>query len=204
MRAGNATNSLATGLDIGNLVTDIVLVRHAMPDTDRFRAAELWHLDAKGRMAARRLARALPPEPLVLTSQEPKAVQTAEEIAAVRSGDVEVDARVREARRPPGWDERYRERARRYVGGQHYVGWEPQEAVVRRFDAAVQDGLGARGDAPLVIVNHGLALTLWLQSVGAVADVESFWAGLASPDAWTVGVRPSGPTLLAGPPERLR
>jgi broad specificity phosphatase PhoE len=194
---------LATAIDIGNPVTDVVLVRHAMPETDRFRAADLWHLGAKGRAAARQLARALPAGPLVLTSHEPKAVQTAEEISAVRSGEVVVHAGVREARRPPGWDERYRERARRYVGGQHYIGWEPQEAVVRRFDAAVHAGLDARGDAPLVIVDHGLALTLWLQSVGAVADVESFWSGLAFPDAWTVRLRSAGPALLATRPARL-
>jgi broad specificity phosphatase PhoE len=184
-------------LETGEVFTDVMLVRHAMPDAQARDASHLSHLGASGRAAARRLAGALPRDALVLTSQEPRSVQTAEEIAAVRGGDVRVDARVREARRPHHWDERHTERARRYVAGQHYVGWEPQESVARRFDAGVQAGIERRDGAPLVIVNHGLAMTLWLQSVGAVADVVGFWAGLAFPDAWSVGVSRYGGTFRA-------
>jgi len=189
--------------DIGGEVADVTLVRHAMPDELAGPSSHLSHLGPDGRAAARRLAGSLPRDALVLTSQEPQAVQTAEEIAAACGGEVSVDGRVREARRPHRWDERYRERARRYVGGQSYVGWEPQEAVVRRFDAGVRAGIEARDGAPLVIVSHGLALTLWLQSVGAVADVETFWASLAFPDAWTVGLSPAGATFRAIELERI-
>jgi broad specificity phosphatase PhoE len=188
---------------IGGTVTDLMLVRHAKPNALASHASHLWHLSPDGRAAARQLARKLPANALVLTSEEPKAVQTAEEISAVGGGEVRVEARVREARRPHRWDDRYRDRARRYVGGQRYIGWEPQEAVARRFDEGVRAGLELRDGSPLVVVNHGLALTLWLQSVGAVADVETFWSALAFPDAWCVGVRSAGGTFLATELERI-
>lgn len=184
-RSTDRERPLPIDVDTRETVTDVMLVRHAMPDGQ------------DGRAAARRLAEALPCGALVLTGHEPQAVQTAEAIASVRGGCVRVDDRMREARRPHRWDERHRDRARRYVGGQPYVGWEPQEAVARRFDAGVRAGIGTRDGAPLVVVSHGLALTLWLQSVGAVADVEAFWTSLSSPDAWSVGVRPAGATFRA-------
>jgi hypothetical protein len=52
-------------------------------------------------------------------------------------------------------------------------------------------------------VSHGLALTLWLQSVGAVPHVGAFWQALAFPDAWRVSVRPNGRSLLAAATTRV-
>jgi broad specificity phosphatase PhoE len=73
----------------------------------------------------------------------------------------------------------------------------PHEAVVERFDAAVRAGLAASQAAPLIVVDHGQALTLWLHSVGAVDDAPGFWSQLAFPDAWTVSVRWSDGALVA-------
>jgi broad specificity phosphatase PhoE len=143
--------------------------------------------------------------PFTLTSDEPKAQQTAEELVAVCGGTVAVDARVAETRRPNVWDVNFRELARQYVIGRQHRGWEPHDAVVGRFDAAVRAGLGANQAAPLVVVSHGQALTLWLRSVGAIADAPSFWSELAFPDAWTVRVRWSRGALLADDaPVRVR
>ena len=168
-----------------------------MPDTDPSVAPEHWPLGEEAREAARRLAGSLPAEPLVLASEETRAMHTANELVAVRGGSVRVDGRIGEARRPGRWLDDYRARAFRYVSGQTYVGWEPHETVARRFDACVRAGLRARADAPLVIVSHGLALTLWLQSVGAVSDVGAFWLELRFPDAFRVSVRAHGDSLLA-------
>jgi broad specificity phosphatase PhoE len=194
-----------TGSGIGTIAasTDVVLVRHAMPETDPTVAPERWPLGEASRDAARRLARLLPAEPLVLVSDETRATQTANELVAVRGGFVRVDARIGEAHRPDRWHDDYRARGFRYVAGQTYVGWEPHETVVRRFDAGVRAALGVRADAPLVIVSHGLALTLWLQSVGAVSDVGAFWQDLTFPDAFRVSVQTHGNGLLATATTRL-
>jgi hypothetical protein len=74
---------------------------------------------------------------------------------------------------------------------------------VARFDAAVRAGLRASGGAPLVIVDHGQALTLWLRSVGAIEDSRRFWSELSFPDAWTVDVRWSSGALAADAPVRV-
>lgn len=159
--------------------------------------ADLWRLGDDGRAAARELAGALPQAPLVITSDEPKAQQTAEEVVAVCGGTVTVDARVAETRRPHVWDANFAELARQFVAGRHHVGWEAQHAVVRRFDAAVRQALDASHGAAVVVVNHGQALTLWLGSVGAVDDARRFWSELAFPDAWMVTVEWSQGALLA-------
>jgi broad specificity phosphatase PhoE len=178
-------------------VAQVVLVRHAMPEIQPDLPAERWRLGDDGRAAARELAGSLPRGPFALTSDEPKAQQTAEELVAVCGGTLAVDARVAETRRPHVWDVNFRELARQYVAGRQHPGWEPHDAVVGRFDAAVRAGLGARHGAPLVVVTHGQALTLWLRSVGAIDDAPRFWSELEFPDAWTVTVPWSEGALLA-------
>jgi broad specificity phosphatase PhoE len=116
---------------------------------------------------------------------------------------MQIDQRLAEVSRPRHWYADYHERALRYVAGQPYQGWEAHEAAARRLDAAVQDGLRARGDAPLVIVGHGLALTLWLQSAGAVPGVAAFWQAMTFPDAWRISVQPNGASLLATAATRI-
>jgi broad specificity phosphatase PhoE len=148
----------------------VILVRHAMPEVVPGVPPHEWELGPEGRAVARALAAALPSEPQVISSDEPKALQTAEEIVAVRGGTLIVDHRLAEARRPTEWDQDYRARAARYVGGEALAGWEPHDAVIERFAAA------ANGD---IIVTHGLAMTLYLgQGV-------AFWEELRFPDAWS-------------------
>jgi broad specificity phosphatase PhoE len=142
-----------------------------MPEVVPGVAPELWELGPEGRAAARDLARHLDGG-RVVSSDEPKALQTAAEIAAHLGTELEPDARLREATRPTDWDAGYREKARRYVGGEALEGWEPHAAVIERVTSA------ARGD---IVVTHGLAMTLFL----APPDPREFWAGLRFPDAWS-------------------
>jgi broad specificity phosphatase PhoE len=185
-------------------VPQLVLVRHAMPETRPEVPAERWSLGEAGRTAARRLARALPAEPFVLTSDEPKAEQTAREVLAVCGGTLRVDERVAETRRPHVWAANYRELTRQYLAGRQHLAWEAREAVIGRFDAAVREGLQTSERAPLVVASHGQALTLWLTSVRAIHDPPRFWSELTFPDAWTVNVHLSPDALLADAPKRLR
>jgi broad specificity phosphatase PhoE len=148
----------------------VILVRHAMPEVVPGVAPHLWELGESGRAAARALAARLDGVAHVVTSDEPKARQTAEEIAAVHAAQIVVDARLREATRPTAWDGGYRDMARRYVAGEALDGWEPHAKVKARMAAA------ASGD---VVVTHGLAMTLHL---GAGAR---FWEELWFPDAWS-------------------
>jgi broad specificity phosphatase PhoE len=147
----------------------VILVRHAMPEVVPGVAPERWELGPEGRAAARALAARLDGREVV-SSDEPKAIQTAEEIAAHLGAELTLDARLREVARPGEWDPGYRARAARYAGGEALDGWEPHAEVVARMAAA------ARGD---IVVTHGLALTLY------AGETAEFWAALSFPDAWS-------------------
>lgn len=148
----------------------MILVRHALPELDPAVPPREWHLGPAGRAAARELAARLPRDAQLVSSDEPKARETAEEIVAVRGGEIVVDARLREAVRPTGWDQDYRGEARRYLAGERLGGWEPRVEVAARMRAA------ARGD---IVVTHGLAMTLFL------GESVAFWEQLRFPDAWS-------------------
>ncbi|MFN0094473.1 MAG: histidine phosphatase family protein [Dehalococcoidia bacterium] len=159
-------------------------MRHAMSAVERGVASRLWGITDTAREDCVLLAHHLPEQlhGRVFSSEEPKARQTAEVIALRLGLEVVVDGRFGEVDRPTLWDEDYRATAARYLATGEGDGWEPREAVVRRFGAAIAEALeGATGD--LVIVDHGLALSLYLASVAAI-DIVPFWRALTFPDAW--------------------
>jgi len=159
-----------------------------------------WHLDQEGRQAARAGANGLEVGEgigALVSSSEPKALETAEEIGARWSADVETDDRLREAERPwvgPG----YRAMAHRYLRGEALEGWEPHAEVASRMGAAVTAASERANGQALVVVSHGLALSVHLgDRLGPEFDQESFWSRLAFPDAWVLD--PTG-VLHRSPP----
>ena len=188
----------------------VMLIRHAMPDTGRNartsggrtvpgRDTELapsaWRLGADGRAAAQALAITLPPNAYLVASDEPKASETLS--IAAGGAAVAIDAGFGEVRRPDAWTDAYRALAAAYVGGATHAGWEPHQAVVRRFDAAVRrhQAIATARRAVLVIGTHGMAMTLWLASRFALEpDPVVFWAALAFPEV--VVVDADGPAVV--------
>lgn len=165
----------------------LVYVRHAMAVPAGGVHPTAWELDDAGRASARALAERLEVGDgvgAVLTSTEPKAVGTAEEIAEVWGAPVVADGRLREAVRPwigPG----YRAVAHRYLRGELPEGWEPHGDVAERVGAAVGEAAAGAGPGTLVVVSHGLSLALHLGArLGPEFDREGFWSSLAFPDAW--------------------
>jgi broad specificity phosphatase PhoE len=171
----------------------IVLVRHAMPAVLPGVPAELWELGKDGRAAARALATAVPLPAYFAASDEPKALQTLQEMAG---GELVIaEPGFREVRRPSGWSHDYRDLARAYVQGASHEGWEPHAEVAARFERAVarHARAAARRRQLLVVGTHGLAATVWLASrMLALPDPGTFWAGLQFPDLIEVDLR-AGP-----------
>lgn len=162
----------------------------AVPDEHRHPTE--WQLDAGGRRDAEDLAGRLEVAPAIgvlVSSTEPKALGTAEAIAAHWGTEVRPDDRLREAMRPwvgPG----YRAVAHRYLRGDEIDGWEPHLEVASRIEAAVEDACGDADGAPVVVVTHGLVLAVHLRvRLGPEFDAESFWSCLAFPDAWALDDR---------------
>lgn len=156
-----------------------------MPELEPEVSSERWQLGAKGRAAARSL-RSLVAEPAYLVaSDEPKAVQTMQELAGCLA--VATDPGFGEVRRPYLWSDghAYRSTARSYVEGARHPGWEAHAHVVARFAAAVARHavLAEAANRTLVIGTHGLALTVWMAGLTQLEPSPArFWEQLRFPD----------------------
>lgn len=154
-----------------------------MPDASPDIAPTDWTLSADGVRAAASLCDGLPRDARLIASTEPKAWQT-----LGGGDDVARDARFREVDRPvEPWSEDFRSRRAEYVSGARHRGWEPQDEVAARFAAGVEAHVGG-GARHVVVASHGMAMTVWLLTLGAVdeSDAGTFWRGLRFPDAQLV------------------
>ncbi|MBE0611588.1 MAG: histidine phosphatase family protein [Dehalococcoidia bacterium] len=168
----------------------IILVRHAMPEVVPGVTSTLWELGEAALEDCVLLAHALPEAlvPTVFTSHHPKVKQTAGVLALRRGLVVVEDERLREVEQGPGWIDDYRAAAASYLRDGSVgetADWELRERVVERFAAGVDAAIAAnsRWAGDVVIVNHGLAMSLWLASRSNI-DLEPFWKALTFPDAW--------------------
>ena len=165
----------------------LLWVRHALPIPDPATPAREWPLAPEGREEAARLARSLTVlAPVsVLTSDERKAVETAEAVCdALDLAPAEVCAGLREVEHP--WtDGDYRAVAREYLRTGAAPGWEPRDEVLRRISTALAEHW--RPEGTTIAVGHGLAMSVWAASVVDGLDVVEFWENLEFPDVWLYG-----------------
>jgi broad specificity phosphatase PhoE len=146
---------------------------------------ERWHLGPEGRAAASELASAVTGPAYFVASDEPKAIETLQEMA--EGLDVHTDRRFGEVRRPhvssPDFD--YHAVARGYLEGVRPEGWETHVEVAERFDAAIAHhaAIAADQNRSLVVGSHGVAPVIWLASrISLSPDPAGFWEKLTLPD----------------------
>lgn len=177
---------------------DLILVRHALPNVERGVANKLWGLSEAARedcvVLAHNLGQAVGGPP-IFTSDERKARETADVLALRLGRVVEVDNGFAEVDRPTTWDGDYRAMAAAYVAGEAHDGWEPQAQVVARFTAACERAMAESEGEDVIVVNHGMALSLYLASIKPI-DIVPFWQSLSFPDAWALDMN-SGVLLHA-------
>lgn len=166
----------------------LALVRHSQPVIDDRVPAREWHLSDEGRARSRSSANALLglSARRIFTSDEPKAIETAEEIAHELELPVEIASGVHEHERPrlpfyekPTW---HRKIADLFANSDTLVlGHETANQARSRFAGAV-DGL-ARSvpDEDLIVVTHGTVMSLYLAPKLGL-DVFSVWMSLEMPD----------------------
>lgn len=175
------------------LGSKLVLVRHARALASSDLPSREWPLSEVGRSDAKALARQLdlPSGTPVVSSDELKAKQTAEALAA----EIVIDSRLREVGRP--WVEgEYDATARRWLEGEDLEGWETRSDVVRRMIEAV-DETDARFGRGVCLVSHGLAISVLVAELAVVDRVE-FWSRLRFPDCVTIDLRCSPVSLEYG------
>lgn len=164
----------------------LYLVRHASPTVRPEVPGAAWHLSPEGRAAADTLAK----EPhwagmtVIHTSSEPKAVGTAQRIAAQHSLSIRIDDALHEVGGRTWAGEGYAEQARRYLAGDLLKGWEPAGTALVRVRDCIDDILARHEGTEVALVSHGLVLTLYLADLlGMDAGASySVWSGIRLPD----------------------
>jgi broad specificity phosphatase PhoE len=145
-----------------------VYLTHPEVDIDPTLPPPQWRLNATGRARATAFAerRLFPTGTPIIASPEPKALETAQIIAAPSGANIEAGAAFRESDRPgigfllPAEFEA-RLAALYAVPDASAVGWETAIAAQNRIVAAVTAAAAARaGEPTLVFVGHGTVGTL--------------------------------------------
>ncbi len=159
-------------------MTRIILLRHAEPLTTDAMPSIRWPLTDEGRSNATALGRslAIPYETAtVWTSPERRASETA--ALALPSISLRVREELSEVKKP--WYPTVEEHAKAVAS---YTGWERREDVVARLALLETDFDSPQDD--LIIVSHGVLLTILLDHQIGLADPFWFWSNLRMPDVW--------------------
>jgi broad specificity phosphatase PhoE len=163
----------------------IFLVRHAAVTVREDRPSAQWHLSQEGRSGAQALACEQQWAALsgVHASSEPKAIATAQRIAAQHGRRIRIDRDLREVERPwEGGD--YRGLVRRYLAGEVLDRWEPQAQAGERVHQAISRVLDNAEERDVALVSHGLVLTIYLADLLGLDGDQAYhqWERIAFPD----------------------
>ena len=165
----------------------LLLIKHARPEVIPTVPAHEWHLGEQGKELSRKLGQRLLPYNLkqVLSSEEPKAVETAQIVAAQlsipsiavpglqehdRSNVPQMEPRVFQSAVA-----QFFQKPARLV-----LGRETAEEVYERFEEAMRRLLTTYTDGDLAVVSHGTVIALYLYKQ-AKLNPYHIWRDLALP-----------------------
>jgi len=162
-------------------------VRHAEAEVDPSLPASEWALSAAGLVAGARCGQLLVSHgwsgARVVSSDERKALQTANRISSCIGSDVLHDARLAEVGGRRWLTSGYGQAAADFLSGLEVAGWEQRAAVSIRMHEAVGDG---SSDGRCILVSHGLSLSVLVSQLFPDVDAVAYWHGLQFPDAWSI------------------
>jgi broad specificity phosphatase PhoE len=165
----------------------LILVRHSLPVITGDQTASLWQLSDEGRRRCVRLAELLAAHRpgVIVTSTEPKAIETGQIVGEHLGIPVEAAPNLHEHERPgTGLDtfEQFRAKVARLLEqpSERVFGAETGDQARERFAAAVDDALKQHPAGNVAIVSHGTVMTLFLAHVAEI-DPVPFWKGLGLP-----------------------
>jgi broad specificity phosphatase PhoE len=166
----------------------LILVRHSLPKFVTGVPAGQWHLSAEGRLRCQRLADRLAAYDLALivTSEEPKAVETGQIVADILGLPLETASDLHEHERgvvmDMGSQGEFRARVARLfqLPDELVMGYETANQAHARFAAAVDLVVKRRAAKSLAIVSHGTVMTLFVARANGL-DPVPFWRGLGLP-----------------------
>lgn len=172
----------------------LVLVRHSTPEIQPDSPASAWRLGALGRRRSELIAARLQDlsPTVVWSSREPKAVETAEIVAASLGVPVQVADGLEEHHRDgvpffPTASE-FEAAVERFFcnPGRLVLGSETAEQARDRMSAAIDD-IVESDQQDSIVVTHGTVMTLYVASVAGV-DPMRFWRRLGLPSYVVLGL----------------
>ena len=176
----------------------LYLIRHAQSQQTAL-PIETWPLSDVGRRQAQRLAE-LPfwqDVQIICTSVEPKAIQTAQIVAAQHELPIEPVFDLRELRRPGDLVGDYETAVRQALENPtaSVNGWEPAGEAQTRIITAIERLLMLHQDKTLAVVSHGQVLTLYLAYLTDVQPSLDLWHSI--PFASAIQVDPEALQIIA-------
>ena len=165
----------------------LILVRHSLPVITGEQPASQWQLSEEGRRRCERLADLLAPHrpSAIVTSTEPKAIETGQLVGERLGIPVEAAPNLHEHERPgTGLDtvEQFQAKVARLLEnpGELVFGAETGDEARERFSAAVDDAMRRHPAGNVAIVSHGTVMTLFVARAAGIQPVP-FWKGLGLP-----------------------
>ena len=165
----------------------LVLVKHSMPEIERDKPASAWKLGKVGRRRSELLAARLKEfsPGVIWSSNEPKAIETAEIVANDFGVPVKIADGLEEHHRDnvPFWEkiEEFEGAVERFFGNpvRLVLGTETASQARDRFATAIGKVIDV-GQADSIVVTHGSVMTLYAASVVGI-QMMSFWRRLGLP-----------------------
>jgi broad specificity phosphatase PhoE len=166
----------------------LVLVRHSLPEFVTGVPASHWQLSDEGRRRCQRLADRLAADDLaaVITSTEPKAVETGQIVADSLHLPLETAPDLHEHERgvvtSTGDREAFQAQVSRLFEHPHelILGTETADQAHARFASAVAAVIERHPQGNLAIVAHGTVITLFIARAAGL-DPVPFWKSLGLP-----------------------
>lgn len=162
-------------------MSKLILIKHASPQQDPNVSSHDWKLSDAGRTKAAALAERLRPHApkCILTSDEPKAIETGEIIAAALGIPAEIvpDLHEHDRSNVPQMP------TREFISsmalffkrrGELVLGKETAEQAERRVTGAIEGIVSTHADEGVAIVTHGTVLALYLASL-LKSDAFELW-----------------------------
>jgi broad specificity phosphatase PhoE len=166
----------------------LILVRHSLPEIVLGTPASQWCLSDEGRARCTRLAERLREyDPAaVITSQEPKAVETGQIVADVLGIPFDIAEGLHEHERGPVESLGSREAFQALVSGvlerrgELVFGQETGDQARTRFTRALDQLITLNPTGNLAVVSHGTVMTLFIAHATGL-DPVPFWRRLGLP-----------------------
>lgn len=165
----------------------LILIKHSLPRIEEDRPANTWSLSVEGQLRAHRLAEQLErfePE-VIVSSNEPKAKETAEILASHFQLDMQMISDLREQDRskvPHLSTNAFQASIREFFQKPDKLvfGSETANQAHARFYRAVHFILNEHKNKTVVIVTHGTVISLFVSRLTGSSDLE-LWSQLGLP-----------------------